>query len=43
MSVQKHLGLILDEELTLNQHLRVIIEKASKSISILHKICFRLT
>ena len=37
-SSQKHLGLILDEKLSFNSHLKVVIDKATKGISILRKL-----
>ena len=39
---QKHLGVILDEKLNFNQHLKVAIEKTTKGISILHKLRYNI-
>ena len=39
-STQKHLGIILDEKLSFNQHLRYVIDKTSKSIGVSRKLCF---
>ena len=35
---QKHLGVILDEKLNFNQHLKVVMDKTTKGISILRKL-----
>ena len=35
---QKHLGVILDENLNFNQHLKVVIDKTTKGISVLRKL-----
>ena len=39
-SAQKHLGVILDEKLSFNQHLKYVIDKASKGIGVLRKLRF---
>ena len=39
---QKHLGVILDEKLNFNQHLKVAIEKTTKGISMLHKLRYHI-
>ena len=36
--LQKHLGVILDEKLNFNQHLKVAIDKTTKGISVLRKL-----
>ena len=41
-SSQKHLGLILDEKLNFKQHLKVLIDKASKGISVLRKLRYQI-
>ena len=35
---EKHLGLVLDEKLNFNSHLKMITDKATKSISVLRKL-----
>ena len=40
VSAQKHLGLILDEKLNFNLHLKTISDKITKSIGILRKLRF---
>ena len=42
MSSHKHLGLILDEKMSFKDHLNMIIEKTSKSVSVLRKLRFHL-
>ena len=42
VSSQKHLGLILDEKMSFKDHLNMIIEKTSKSVSVLRKLRFHL-
>ena len=37
-SVQKHLGVFLDEKLSFNYHLKFIIDKATKGIGVLRKL-----
>ena len=39
---QKHLGVILDEKLNFNQHLKVAIDKTTKGISMLHKLRYHI-
>ena len=41
-SSQKDLGLILDEKLNFKQHLKVLIDKASKGISVLRKLRYQI-
>ena len=37
-SSHKHLGLILDEKLNFKEHVKVLVDKASKGISVIRKI-----
>ena len=37
-AVQKHLGLLLDEKLTFKDHIKLVIEKATKGIHVLRKL-----
>ena len=39
-AVQKHLGVILDEKLSFNDHLKYVIDKANKGIGVLRKLRF---
>ena len=39
---QKHLGLILDNKLTFDNHIKMIIEKTSRGINVLRKLRFHL-
>ena len=41
-SSQKHLGLILDEKLDFKQHIKVLIDKASKGISVIRKLRYQI-
>ena len=42
ISSQKHLGLILDRKLDFKKHVKVLIEKASKGISIIRKLRYKI-
>ena len=39
---QKHLGLLLDSKLNFNLHLKTVIDKITKSINVLRKLCFQI-
>ena len=41
-SSQKHLGLILDEKLDFKEHVKALIDKASKGISVLMKLRYQI-
>ena len=41
-SSQKHLGLILDEKLNFKEHVKVLIDKASKGISVIRKLRYQI-
>ena len=40
VSTQKHLGVILDEKLNFNAHLKTVFDKSTKCIGILRKTFF---
>ena len=39
---QKHLGLILDEKLDFKEHVKVLIDKASKGVSVIRKLRYQI-
>ena len=41
-NTQKHLGLILDEKLKFNQHLKEVIDKSTKGIDVLRKLQYHI-
>ena len=41
-SSHKHLGLILDEKLNFKEHVKVLVDKASKGISIIRKLRYQI-
>ena len=41
-SSQKHLGLLLDEKLNFKEHIKVLIDKASKGISVIRKLRYQV-
>ena len=42
-SSQKHLGLILDEKLNFKEHIKILIEKSSKGISVIRKLRYQIS
>ena len=41
-SSHKHLGLLLDEKLNFKEHVKVLIDKASKGISLIRKLRYQI-